>query len=121
MTVGFTNKSIYFRRLQRALKEKQRDIEEAFEAEMELVLTEAKDQVPVKTGSLRRSGTMENQSSSRYIKIIIGFNMKYAAAVHEIEKNYNFGKSWKYLENPFNAAIPNLLENVAKRAKLEED
>jgi hypothetical protein len=58
--------------------------ETAFKAlhdSMEAVLTEAIDAAPVKTGTLRRSGTITDSRSRQ--SVFISFNTPYAAIVHD--------------------------------------
>src|SRR5690554_3144864 len=35
------------------------------------------------------------------LDIVVGYAASHATYVHEINKNYNYGKQWKYLETPF--------------------
>lgn len=74
------------------------------------------DQCPVLTGTLRRSGTAEDpRVTARYVIIEIGYNTRYAAAVHEnMKARHKIGKA-KYLEDAINAAAPGFTSRLAAR------
>lgn len=78
----------------------------------EHVMTQSKEQfVPVDTGTLRSSGAVELETSESLVIVRLGFGgaaSAYALAVHESNKNYKGGRSWKYLETPLNSEIPEI-------------
>lgn len=88
----------------------------ALHAEANNILKEAMDQCPVETGTLRRSGTVdEPKVNKKNITVEIGFNTEYAAAVHErIGARHKIGKA-KYLEDPVNEAAPGLAGRLKAR------
>ena len=69
------------------------------------LLNESVKLTPIDSGNLRKSGkiTETNDRNNRYV-LSVSFGdsrVKYAAAVHEINKNYiEPGTGWKYLERP---------------------
>lgn len=78
----------------------------------ERVMTISKDQfVPVDTGALRSSGTVQSEIRGNVIEVLLGYGgaaSGYAIYVHEINKNYRGGRQWKFLEQPLKAAIPDI-------------
>ena len=108
----------------------------------EAILTEAIDETPIDTGTLRRSGTVtvgglpdgaqvyEAAESGRDMKdafpgpegkekaVYISFNTPYARRQHE-ELGYNHprGGKAKYLEDPFNRNKDKVLKRAANQVK----
>jgi len=108
----------------------------------EAILTEAIDETPIDTGTLRRSGTVtvgglpdgaqvyEAAESGRDMKdafpgpegkekaVYISFNTPYARRQHE-ELGYNHprGGKAKYLEDPFNRNKDKVLKYAEKQVK----
>jgi hypothetical protein len=78
----------------------------------EHVMTQSKEQyVPVDTGTLRSSGTVQIETTETVVQVHLGFGGPaddYALAVHETNKNYQGGRSWKYLEIPLNQELPEI-------------
>ena len=70
--------------------------------------------VPHDEGTLEASGGVEIGDR----EITIGYGgaaSAYALAVHETEKNYKNGRSWKYLETPFFNAQDGMANRLAAR------
>jgi hypothetical protein len=86
--------------------------------EAEKILTEARTEVPVKTGNLKNSAFKEPNSGPDKTGIELGFRADYAVYVHEIDKNYTVGK-WKYLEDPFKRALPGMAQRIAEGVQTE--
>lgn len=64
----------------------------------EALLTEAQNEAPVETGTLRRSGTVTDAGD----KVYVSFNTPYAVRQHEeLEWRHPLGGKAKYLEDPF--------------------
>lgn len=105
-----------FRELETRAKRLNKKVEKAITDEGNTVLLEAMDQCPVETGTLRRSGTVENPKvKSGDVSVEIGFNTDYALYVHEnVNARHEQGKA-KFLEDPVNAAAPGLPGRVAAR------
>lgn len=108
----------------------------------EAILTEAIDEAPIETGTLRRSGTVtvgklpdyestyEAAESGRDMKtafaepigkekaVYISFNTPYARRQHE-ELGYNHpqGGKAKYLETPFNANKKKVIKYAERKIK----
>lgn len=76
----------------------------------EAILGEAKKQVPVDTGTLMRSGTVEENEGEK--SFTISFNTPYAMRQHE----HHSSKS-KYLERPFLENKPKLQGLVDRELK----
>jgi len=76
----------------------------------EATMTKSKEQfVPIDTGSLKSSGTVQLEVSGPVVKVHLGFGGvagSYAVFVHEINKNYRGGRQWKYLETPMKEDLP---------------
>ena len=108
----------------------------------EAILTEAIDETPIDTGTLRRSGTVtvgglpdgaqvyEAAESGRDMKdafpgpegkekaVYISFNTPYARRQHEeLGYNHPLGGKAKYLEDPFNRNKDKVLKYAAKQVK----
>ncbi len=115
----------------------------------EAILTEAINETPVDTGTLRRSGTVTvgglpdsqqvfeaakagtehkdafPESVGRKKAIYVSFNTPYARRQHEaLGYNHPLGGGPKYLENPFNrnkSKVKRLAERRIKKALREEE
>jgi len=108
----------------------------------ESILTEAIDETPIETGTLRRSGTVtvgalpdgaqvyEAAESGSNMKnafpgpegkekaVYISFNTPYARRQHEeLGYNHPLGGKAKYLEDPFNRNKNKVLKYAAKQVK----
>ncbi len=108
----------------------------------EAILTEAIDEAPIETGTLRRSGTVtvgklpdyestyEAAESGRDMKtafaepigkekaVYISFNTPYARRQHEeLGYNHPLGGKAKYLEDPFNRNKDKVLKRAANQVK----
>lgn len=121
---------------------------EALRVGAEAILTEAINEAPVETGTLRRSGTVTvgyvpdsgavyAAASSRSMRdafrneegkeqaVYISFNTPYARRQHEeIGYNHPLGGKAKYLEDPFNrnkSKVLKYVETHVKRVLAKED
>ncbi len=108
----------------------------------EAILTEAIDETPIETGTLRRSGTVtvgalpdgaqvyEAAESGSNMKdafpgpegkekaVYISFNTPYARRQHEeLGYNHPLGGKAKYLEDPFNRNKQKVLKHADKQIK----
>ena len=108
----------------------------------EAILTEAIDETPIETGTLRRSGTVtvgalpdgaqvyEAAESGSDMKdafpgpegkekaVYISFNTPYARRQHEeLDYNHPLGGKAKYLEDPFNRNKEKVLQYAEKQVK----
>lgn len=103
----------------------------------EAVMSDSKEHyVPVDTGTLRSTGRVDPpETSSRNVKVILGFggpSAPYALAVHENPrsgktggqspsgrpyKHYAQTGQWKYLQTPIEQALP----DIARQLKLDLD
>ena len=81
----------------------------------EMVLTKSKEEVPVETGALLRSGTV-NASEGGTVQTI-SYNTPYALAQHEgLDNNHPNGGNAKYLEQPFEENSEAALKLIAAAA-----
>lgn len=91
----------------------------ALASEANAILNQSKQIVPYRFGSLKTSGRVEPPkvtATSAEVEITYGgSSAPYAVYVHEIPKNYNHGKQYKYLETPFRAAAPTFVRKVKER------
>lgn len=104
-------------------------IRNAMYSEATVVLNESKRIVPVRTGSLRRSGMVEppkTVGTRTTVEVTYGGDAApYALYVHEIPPNsggrwgtgmtHKSGKSYKFLEIPANAHRDKFIRNVLER------
>lgn len=63
-----------------------------------LLLDEARKQVPLDTGALSRSGTVSSSGN----QATVSFDTPYAVRWHEEQANFQRGRKNKYLEDPVN-------------------
>lgn len=86
--------------------------------EANTILAVSKDQCPVLTGTMRRTGTAEEPvKSAKGWSVTLGYNTVYAEDVHEnLTAQHKIGKA-KFLEDPVNAAAPGLAERLATRLR----
>lgn len=73
-------------------------VDDGLEKVARVILKKSKGQVPVDTGDLKRSGEVEVDSGTAYIR----YTQKYALRVHEdMEMSHDSGEKAKYLEDPY--------------------
>lgn len=87
--------------------------------EGQVAFRNSQKEVPYRKGILKGSGRLhEPQIMGDNVVVRISYGgaaMKYAAAVHELDKNYNKGKKRHYLIDPVNARVSLLGASLAKR------
>lgn len=81
-----------------------------------LLLDEARKQVPIDTGALSRSGAVDCDG----LQATVSFDTPYAVRWHEQAANFQRGRKNKYLEDPCNdgALRARMLDYLAKGMKL---
>ena len=129
-------------RIKEAVKIAEEAALKALRTGAEAILTEAIDETPVETGTLRRSGTVtvgalpdgtqvyEAAESGSDMKdafpgpegkekaVYISFNTPYARRQHEeLGYNHPLGDKAKYLEDPFNRNKQKVLKYADKQTK----
>lgn len=129
-------------RIKEAVKIAEEAALKALRTGAEAILTEAIDETPIDTGTLRRSGTVtvgalpdgaqvyEAAESGRDMKdafpgsegkekvVYISFNTPYARRQHEeLEYSHPRGGKAKYLEDPFNRNQKKVLQYAEKQIK----
>jgi hypothetical protein len=78
----------------------------------QIILTEARLEVPIKTGLLLRSGHIEDAGGLAYD---IVFDREYAEVQHENEQfDHKFGRKAKYLEDPVNRTTPMIARGIER-------
>jgi len=94
-------------------------VQEAMFAEATVVLNESKKIVPYRTRALQTSGKVEKpvaKGGTYSVEVTYGgAAAPYAVYVHEIPKNYNHGRQWKYLETPALAHADKFSRKVKER------
>ena len=92
------------------------------------IMAEAKEIVPVDTGALKDSGTVELATvEEKFVKCNLHFgstepSSKYAIYVHEnLEAHHPSGGQAKFLEKPILRAMPRMAERVAELIDLEKE
>ena len=86
----------------------------------EIILTESKKEVPLDEGVLERSGTVVKRRNNVFISYGGGHGtgfpiVPYAIRWHETQANFQHGRKWKYLRDPFNRLIINTYNNEIQR------
>ena len=129
-------------RIKEAVKIAEEAALKALRTGAESILTEAIDETPIETGTLRRSGTVtvgalpdgeqvyEAAESGTEMKdafpgqegkekaVYISFNTPYARRQHEeLGYNHPLGGKAKYLEDPFNRNKKKVLQYAEKQVK----
>lgn len=83
----------------------------------EEIMRDSKDNYcPHKTGHLKATGQVIKAEPSMPTAIMY-YYASYAVYVHEINKQYHKGKTWKYLEKPFRARQPRILDELAEAGR----
>ena len=89
---------------------------EAIRDGAEAILTEAIDETPIDTGTLRRSGTVTEAPQEN--TVYVSFNTPYARRQHEdLTLNHPRGGKAKYLETPFNANKKKVIKYAERKIK----
>lgn len=95
--------------------ETRRAAAEGLESAAEQVLRRSDADVPVQTGRLKRSGTV--QVDKGRLEAGVGYDTNYAVEVHEDMSRHHPDGHAKYLENAFNELRPQLLEEIGRRIR----
>jgi hypothetical protein len=118
ITVRLVGMDKLIRQVQRG-EQSPKYLEQAIVAEANVVLNLSKQIVPYRFGALKTSGQVERPNvSDDNIEVEVtygGTAAPYAVYVHEIPKNYNHGKQYKYLETPARAHAPVFTRKVKER------
>lgn len=104
--------------IQKLVNDNWDDAKDALLKETNIVLKDSVRQTPHEFGNLRRSGAVDVIKETRKdFDVMIGFDMEYAAAVHENMEAYHPKGKAKYLEDPLFARIDKIPKNIAKRIR----
>lgn len=95
---------------------------QALYQEGQMAFKRSQKEVPVRKGYLKNSGRLSSPTTTRAgntsVNITYGSAAaKYAAPVHNLDKNYRNGRKWHYVEDPVMGRIPGLEGRLAKRIK----
>jgi len=103
----------------RLIKGNWTDAKKALRQEATVIMQKSVPQTPIELGPLRGSETIEETKETKTeYELALGYNMKYAAAVHEnLNARHAPGTNAKYLERPLMEQAPKIAKNVAKRIK----
>jgi len=89
---------------------------EAINTGAEAILTDAIDETPVDTGTLRRSGGVSWGLDRE--SVYVSFNTPYARRQHEeLDYRHPRGGKAKYLETPFNANKKKVIKYAERKIK----
>jgi hypothetical protein len=92
-------------------------MQDALYDEMLIIFAASQEQVPVDTGRLRASASVERTSTVGEPSVAIRYGTDYAVPVHDrTEVKHVVGKA-KYLSDPFEAAQRGMDERLAKRIR----
>jgi len=109
------------RKVQQGIKRRAKDINDAvvqaFFMEGNAIMRRSLMLVPWDTGWLAGSNDVSLVKEGRGIRVLLEYTATYAIYVHEINKNYNNGRTWQYLRRPVMEAQRGFASRVAKRAK----
>lgn len=87
--------------------------------EGQLGFRDSQKQVPYRKGILKGSGRLFQPTvSGDRVDVTLGYGgaaRKYAAPVHDLNKNYRKGKKWHYLSDPINKRAEGMDRRMAKR------
>lgn len=111
--------------LQRELKRRARGAPKALAGalfiEAEGIMGKSKRIVPVDKGPLRASGHVQlPKIRGKKVSVTLGYGgaaAPYAVFVHEKPARHTPPTQWKYLETPFNEAIPGMAGRIAQRLR----
>ena len=121
ITARLTGVSALKKELRRQGKKAQKSLARALLAEGEQIMAKSKRLVPVDTGALRASGHVQLPViRGKNVKVVLGYGgaaVPYAVFVHEKPARHNAPTQNKYLEQPFNEAIPGMASRLAKRMR----
>lgn len=91
----------------------------AIQAEAEDILKASKEEVPVATGALKKSGHVEPQSDGALLPFAeIIYDAPHAFIVHEdLNLRHEPPTKAHYLVDPFNRALPGMPDRIAARIR----
>ncbi len=79
------------------------------------IMSESQKQVPVMTGRLRSTGSVNDDTRKNRPSVLLSYGTNYAISVHEdLDASHTVGNAL-YLRNPFLAAGKGYLQRMARR------
>lgn len=93
---------------------------QALYEEGQMAFRQTQKEVPIRKGYLKNSGRLSQPEMSGngdvYVAITYGSSAtKYAAPVHDLNKNYRNGRKWHYVSDPVLARVDGMENRLAKR------
>lgn len=85
-----------------------------------MAFKQTQKEVPIRKGYLKNTGRLSQpeMTPGGTVSVAITYGSaaaKYAAAVHDLNKNYRNGRKWHYVADPVQGRIPGLEDRLAKR------
>lgn len=121
---GFTSMSVASSQLLKSLNDEIRkiegDIDNGLEAVGKFIIGKAMEITPVDKGFLIGSAFSDFIRRARRATVRVGYTIKYAAAVHEMPPETNWGKASaenKFLEKAIFRNVSTILEIIKRHAK----
>jgi hypothetical protein len=103
--------------IRRRAKEINDAVIQAFFMEGHAIMRVSLSRVPFATGALASSNVVSLDKRDRGVTVNLEYRESYAFYVHNINKNYNHGRSWMYLRGPVMEAQKGFSSRVAARAR----
>lgn len=88
--------------------------------EGEMAFRQTQKEVPIRKGYLKNTGRLHQprQDGAGNVEVAITYGSaaaKYAAAVHDLNKNYRNGRKWHYVSDPVQATVQGMEGRIVKR------
>lgn len=88
--------------------------------EGEMAFRQTQKEVPIRKGYLKNSGRLHQpvQDGAGNVEVAITYGStaaRYAAAVHDLDKNYRNGRKWHYVADPIMARVQGMEGRLVKR------
>lgn len=85
-----------------------------------MAFKQTQKEVPIRKGYLKNSGRLSQPEADGAGNISVGITYgssaaKYAAAVHDIDKNYRNGRKWHYVADPVMRRVNGMEDRLAAR------
>ncbi|MEN8907897.1 MAG: hypothetical protein ABF289_18250 [Clostridiales bacterium] len=90
----------------------------------EVILGAAKQEVPLDESTLQKSGTIVRVEDEGATVIVVSFGgghgtgfpiVPYAVRWHETQANFQHGRKWKYVRDPFNRLVVTTYERALRQ------
>lgn len=93
---------------------------QALYEEGQLAFRQTQKEVPIRKGYLKNSGRLSQPEATPNGDVTVAITYgsaaaKYAAAVHDLNKNYRNGRKWHYVADPVQARVQGMEGRLVKR------